>query len=156
VQFQLTGHVVHVGTGAIGPVVRSRTNRLLRSAGFLFVVPAILAAAAIVRVSIALVGRFTLNKPLAKPPGVLADYLSDVFAYLTARRIGSSGQTPITSVRIRDSAGQVFPVRIEGHFVSGAIAYGDSITLRLRIVDGVSVASNGENHTTREAIRLRR
>lgn len=155
-RFQLTGRVLHVDTGPIGPVVRSRIHRLLRLAGFLFVVPVLLVATAIIRVSMALAAGLSVDKPLAKRPGVLGDYLSDFFAYFTAEHIRSSGQTLITSARIQDCAGQIFPVRIEGHFVSGAITHGDSITLGLRIVDGVNIVTGGENHTTREAIRLRR
>jgi hypothetical protein len=104
----------------------------------------------------ALVGSLAGGKTATKRPGAFGDYVSDVLAHLTANRLRDSGQTRITSARIRDSAGHVFPVRIEGHFVSGAITYGDSVILRLRVVDGVNVVTDGENHTTHEAIRLKR
>lgn len=96
------------------------------------------------------------RKPLQRQPSPLGHYFSNTFAGLTAQHITSAGQTQVIHARIRDSVGQVFPVRIEGCFVSGAIAHGDSITFGLRIVDGTYVVTDGQNHTTREAIRLRR
>jgi hypothetical protein len=155
-QFQLTGRVVHVDTGGIGPVARGQAERVLRAAWFVVVVPAFLIFLAIIRFSLALVGNFTGSKSTTRRPSALGDYASDVLAHLTANHLRFSGQTQIMTARIRDSAGQVFPVRIEGHFVSGAITYGDSVILRLRIVAGVNVVTDGENHTTHEAIRLKR
>jgi hypothetical protein len=109
----------------------------------------------IIRFSMALIGSFVGNESRPNRPGAVGRYLRDALAHLTAKHIASSGQTPITDARIRDSAGQLFPVRVEGHFISGAITRGDWVTLGLRIIDGVNVVTNGENHTTHQSIRLR-
>jgi len=42
------------------------------------------------------------------------------------------------------------------HFVSGALAPADAVTLRLKTVNNVLVLTDGHNHTTGEVIRLLR
>jgi hypothetical protein len=123
---------------------------------FVVVLPALFIAVAFIRFSMALLRSLLGERSRPRRQSATEDYLSDVLAHLTANRIGSAGQTPITFARIRDSDGQIVPVRIEGHFASGAITPGDAVTFRFRIVDGVYIATDGENHTTRDAIRLRR
>lgn len=154
-QFHLTGHVVHVDARGAGPVVRSSAHRVLRVAAFTLLVSGLVIVVSIVRFTMALVGSFLGNSSPAKRPGAFGRYLGDALAHLTSTHLASSGQTQITDARIRDSAGQLFPVRVEGHFVSGAITRGDLVTLGLRIIDGVNVVTDGDNHTTHEAIRLR-
>jgi hypothetical protein len=39
--------------------------------------------------------------------------------------------------------------------MSGALTPGDRVTIALRIVDGVYIVTGGDNHTSRQAIRIR-
>jgi hypothetical protein len=118
-------------------------------------IPAVLLVFAIVRFSLNLIAQFSGRGASKKPPGPIADYFGAVLAHLTANKLHSAGAAQITAARIRDSAGAIYPVRIEGHFLSGSITYGDSVVLRLRVVDGVNIVTDGENRTTGEPIRVR-
>ena len=155
-QFELSGQVIHVDGGMPGPVVRSRVHTILRFAGLIVFIPVLIAMVAFVRLSNALVSGVLGHKRFPKRSGVLGDFVGDLVAHLAATRLASSGQTPVANARIRDSAGRVYPVRIEGHWLSGAITHGDSVTLRLRIVDRINIVMGGMNHTTHEPISVRR
>ncbi len=153
-QFQLIGHVVHVDTATIGPIVRTALYRATRLVTLAIVIPAAFLAFALIRFSLNLVSGLAGVSSAKKHPSAVRDHLNDVLAQVAAKKLLSAGQTAVTSARVRDSAGDIYPVRIEGRFLSGHITYGDSVLLRLRVVDGINVVTDGENYTSREPIRL--
>lgn len=154
-RFQLTGHVVHVGPAATAPAARSTGLRILRWAGVAVVVPAAIIAVGIIRFTFGL-ARALAGQTTSKKATPLNHYGRNILVGWVLTRVESAGQIQVTHVRVRDSAGQIFAVRVEGHFVSGAIAAADSVTFRLRQANGVYVVTDGDNHTTREPIRLKR
>jgi hypothetical protein len=123
---------------------------------FLIVVPAVLLAVGLMRFSLALAGSLISHGHHRRPPYWLDGVLRDLIAQVSAKRIGKPDESCITLARMRDLAGQTIAVRFEGHFESGAVSSGDQISVRLRRIKGVNVVVSGENHTTREPIRLRR
>lgn len=138
-----------------GPVVRSPLVRALRVGAVLILVPTLFVTVVLIQMAMAIISSFMGRPDKQARPGTLRRYLGEALGHLTADRIRASGHAPITDVRLRDSAGQVFPLRVEGHLMSGALTPGDRVTIALRIVDGVYIVTGGDNHTSRQAIRIR-
>lgn len=155
-QFQLVGRVIHVDAPVMGRRLRTISSKVLRLIVVCIIIPALMIGVAIFRLSVSLAASLVSVKSAPAHPGFFRDYVRDVLSHLTAKWIGEAGECRIVVVRVRDSANQIFPVRFEGQFVSGAVTAGDRVTVRMHVVEGVNLVTDGSNHTTGEAIRLRR
>jgi len=130
--------------------------------GFFLVKLAILAAAVyyygpilLLALAALLVFAWLFSKIL--PQGLLSGVAVQVISFMLTRRLmGSSANTPVRDIRVRDASGQETLVRIKGQLVSGSVSVGDDILVQGPERGGMLAFRRGYNKRIRTDIRVKR
>ena len=92
---------------------------------------------------------------LSKVPFLSAVSVQVVSFLLTRRLMGPMANVPVRDIRIRDSAGQEFLVRIKGQLTSGSVSVGDDVLVEGWDRNGMLLFRRGFNKRIRTAIKVK-
>lgn len=92
---------------------------------------------------------------LSKVPFLSAIAVQVVSFVLTRRLMGPMANVPVRDIRIRDSAGQEFLVRMKGQLTSGSVSVGDDVAVEGWDRHGMLLFRRGYNKRIRTAIKVK-
>lgn len=92
---------------------------------------------------------------LSKVPFLSAVAVQVVGFLLTRRLMGPIANVPVRDIRLRDSAGQEFLVRMKGQLTSGSVSVGDDVVVEGWNRNGMLLFRRGYNNRIRTAIRVK-
>lgn len=92
---------------------------------------------------------------LSKVPFLSAIAVQVVSFLLTRRLMGPMANVPVRDIRVRDSAGQEFLVRMKGQLTSGSISVGDDVLVEGWDRNGMLLFRRGYNKRIRTAIKVK-
>jgi len=92
---------------------------------------------------------------LSKVPFLSAIAVQVVSFCLTRRLMGPMANVPVRDIRIRDSAGQEFLVRMKGQLTSGSVSVGDDVLVEGWDRNGMLLFRRGYNKRIRTAIKVK-
>jgi membrane protein implicated in regulation of membrane protease activity len=92
---------------------------------------------------------------LSKVPFLSAIAVQVVSFVLTRRLMGPMANVPVRDIRIRDSGGQEFLVRMKGQLNSGSVSVGDDVLVEGWDRNGMLLFRRGYNKRIRTAIKVK-
>ena len=92
---------------------------------------------------------------LSKVPFLSAIAVQVVSFLLTRRLMGPMANVPVRDIRVRDSAGQEFLVRMKGQLTSGSVSVGDDVLVEGWDRNGMLLFRRGYNKRIRTAIKVK-
>jgi hypothetical protein len=92
---------------------------------------------------------------LSKVPFLSAVAVQVVGFLLTRRLMGPVASVPVRDIRLRDSAGQEFLVRMKGQLTSGSVSVGDDVVVEGWDRSGMLLFRRGYNNRIRTEIRVK-
>ena len=92
---------------------------------------------------------------LSKVPFLSAIAVQVVSFILTRRLMGPMANVPVRDIRIRDSGGQEFLVRMKGQLTSGSVSVGDDLLVEGWDRNGMLLFRRGYNKRIRTAIKVK-
>jgi hypothetical protein len=92
---------------------------------------------------------------LSKIPFLSAIAVQVASFLLTRRLMGPMANVPVRDIRVRDTAGQEFLVRLKGQLKSGAVSVGDDVVVEGWDRNGMLLFRRGFNKRIRTAIKVR-
>jgi len=91
------------------------------------------------------------------PQNLLSGVAIQVMSFLFTRRlVGPIANVPVRDIRVRDSAGQEFLVRLKGQLTSGSVSVGDDVLMEGWDRGGMLMFRRGYNKRIRTAIKVKR
>lgn len=92
---------------------------------------------------------------LSKVPFLSAIGIQVVSFLLTRRLMGPMANVPVRDIRVRDSAGQEFLIRMKGQLNSGSVSVGDDVVVEGWDRNGMLHFRRGYNKRVRTAIKVK-
>jgi hypothetical protein len=92
---------------------------------------------------------------LSKVPFLSAIAVQVVSFVLTRRLMGPMANVPVRDIRIRDSGGQEFLVRMKGQLTSGSVSVGDDVVIEGWDRHGMLLFRRGYNKRIRTKIKVK-
>lgn len=91
------------------------------------------------------------------PQNFLSSIAVQIISFLLVRKlVGPIANVPVRDIRVRDSAGQEFLVRLKGQLTSGSVSKGDDVIVEGWDRHGMLLFRRGYNKRIRTAIKIKR
>lgn len=151
---RLSGTAIHVDPVYMSKPQKGLLGHLLSvvlALAFLPLVLALVIAFYFISMSLSLSGFGNKGRP-----GFLSGLASHLLAfYLTGKLFGPRDQIPVRDIRVRDSAGDEYLVRIQGELTAGTVNVGDTIEVSGFNRRGTLIFSRGRNTRIGSDIRVK-